>query len=274
MGVQTEGVIVMRKRSVRVLLAVCVGVLGTVATAAVAGGAEVSTSAADASAVREPVDLFYLSDSSGWGVAELYARHVTKALGVAVRVHDSPEPNLSALTILKQLRGAYGPTPIRLVRNAEVIVVYGNFMGLEVVKEGTCFDGKPPLEVGPQLWVKYVPAVKAIHKRIFEIRRGQPVILRTANWYVPVLEMWEKAGMLEICTKLNESFTAAIAEAAAAYRVPVADVYTAFNGKTHLQDPVVKGYILPDGIHVTNKGRSVIAKTLAGLGYRPVRPPR
>ena len=262
-----------RKRSVRVLLAVCVGVLVTAGTAAVAGGAEVPRSATDPSAAaREPVDLFYLSDSSGWGVAELYGRHIKKSLGVAVRIHDSPEPNLSAVTILRQLRGAYGPTPIRLVRSAEVIVVYGNMMGLEVVKEGTCFDGKPPLEVGPQLWVKYVPALKAIYKRIFQIRKGKPVILRTANWYVPVLKSWEKAGMLEICTKLHESFSAAIAEAAAAYRVPVADVYTAFNGKTHLEDPVAKGYILPDGIHVTNKGRAVIAKTLANLGYKQVRP--
>jgi hypothetical protein len=261
------------KRSVRVLLAVCVGALVAVATAAVAGGAEVSRSATETSAAaREPVDLFYLSDSSGWGVAELYARRIKKSLGAAVRVHDSTEPNLSALTILKQLRGGYGPTPIRLVRSAEVIVVYGNFMGLEVVEEGTCFDGKPPLEVGPQLWVKYVPALKTIYKRIFQIRKGKPVILRTANWYVPVLKSWEKAGMLESCTKLHESFSAAIAEAAAAYRVPVADVYTAFNGKTHLEDPVAKGYILPDGIHVTSKGRAVIAKTLASLDYKQVRP--
>ncbi|MGH3083629.1 MAG: hypothetical protein ACRDNP_06130 [Gaiellaceae bacterium] len=262
-----------RKRLVCVLVAACLGVLVAVATAAVAGGAEVSRSATDTSAAREPVDLFYVSDSSGWGVAELYGRHIKKALGVAVRVHDSTEPNLSASMILKQLRGGYGPTPIRLVRGAEVIVVYGSPMGLEVVEEGTCFDGKPPLEVGPQLWVKYVPALKAIYKRIFQIRKGKPVILRTANWYVPELKRWEKAGMLEICTKLHESLAAAIAEAAAAYRVPVADVYTAFNGKTHL-DPVAKGYILPDGIHVTSKGRAVIAKTFADLGYKQVNPPR
>ena len=82
-----------RKRPVGVLLAVCVGVLVAVATAAVAG-AEVSRSATDTSATREPVDLFYLSDSSGWGVAELDGRHIKKALGVAVRVHDSTSRSL------------------------------------------------------------------------------------------------------------------------------------------------------------------------------------
>jgi hypothetical protein len=261
----------MRKRSVR-LLAACVGAVTAVLVAAAAGGTTGGTSVSGPPTAREPVDLFYLSDSSGWGVAELYGRHIQRSLGASVRVHDSPEPNLSALTILKQLRGGYGPTPIRLVRNAEVIVVYGNTMGLEVVTEGTCYDGKPPREVGPQLWVKYVPALKAIYKRIFEIRKGKPVILRTANWYVPVIGRYRKAGMLEICTKLEESLGAAIAEAAAAYRVPVADVYTAFNGKTHIEDPVAKGYILPDGIHVTNKGRAVIARTLANLGYKQVRP--
>jgi hypothetical protein len=265
----------MRVRSVGAFLVVCVGVLVTVGTAAVAGAAETSASAASATAARGPIDLFYLSDSSGWGVAEVYGRRIEKALGVDVRVHDAWEPALSAVTILKQLRGGYGPTPNRLVRSAEVIVVYGNPLGLEIVKGGDCVTStKPPLEVGPQAWGKYVPALKAIYRRIFEIRKGKPVILRTANWYVPVLARWEKASILDLCTKKWESYAAAIAKAAAAFRVPVADVYSAFNGTSHLDDPVAKGYIQPDGEHPNAKGRAVIAKTLADLGYEQVRPPK
>jgi lysophospholipase L1-like esterase len=73
--------------------------------------------------------------------------------------------------------------------------------------------------------------------------------------------------------KSFETFSWAISQAAKAYHVPVADVYRAFNGKSHREDPVAKGYIKADGIHPNNRGRAVIAKTIAALGYRKVAPP-
>jgi lysophospholipase L1-like esterase len=44
--------------------------------------------------------------------------------------------------------------------------------------------------------------------------------------------------------------------------VPVADVYKAFNGPAHLEDPVDKGYMPGDNIHPSDAGRAVIAETL------------
>lgn len=245
------------------------------------GGAGVSASASGTpGAAREPIDLVYFSDSSGWGVAGVYGREIKKALGVTVRVHDEWQPGLSAVTIQNELR--YGVTWPRLVRAAEVIVLYGSPAGLQIVRGGDCITSTdPPLEVGPQLWTKYVPALKAIYKRIFQIRKGKPVILRAPNMYNPVIsqapegqQSWEEAGIADICTKLWESYAASIAKAAAAYRVPVADVYTAFNGQDHREDPVAKGYLKPDGVHPNDRGRAVIAKTLADLGYKQVKPPR
>lgn len=223
----------------------------------------------------KPFDLVYISDSSGWGVARFYGREIEKARGVTVRVHDEWAGGLQAVTILERLRTA-GDRWVPLVRNAEVIVVYGSPAGLEVVKGGDCVTStEPPLKVGPQVWVKYVQALKAIYKRIFEIRGEKPVILRTANYYVPLgSSLWKEEGILDICTKKFESQATAQAKAAAAYRVPVADVYTALNGKTHFEDPVAKGYIGADGLHLNDKGRAVVAKTLANLGYRQVKPSR
>ena len=254
----------------------CVGVFAAALTAATAGaGVSASTSGAGAAA-RERVDLVYISDSSGWGVAGVYGRMVGKALGATVRVHDEWQPNLSAAAILDDLQ--QGGRLAQLVRSAEAIVVYGNPAGLEIVKGGDCVTSSvPPRVVGPRSWVKYVAAVKEIYKRIFQLRQGEPVILRTANWYVPVIAQgqpsWQEAGIAGICTKKWGSFAAAISKAAAAYRVPVADVYTAFNGRNHRQDPVAKGYIQSDGIHPNSKGRIVIATTLASLGYKPVTQP-
>jgi len=266
------------------ILATLVGVLVAVALATAVYGAT-GPASASAQVVRagEPWDLVWITDSSGWGAAPFYARQVKQARGVDARVHDEWVGGLAATTILERLKSPSDPW-VRLVRNAEVIVVFGNAEGLE---RGTanCMDLKAPLVVGPQAWPKYIAKMKAIYRRIFEIRNGKPVILRTTTLYVPVIHQtpsspffppksWDEAGITEICTKHWESFSWAVSKAAAAYHVRVADVYTAFNGTTHLEDPVAKGYIQSDGIHPSNKGRAVIAKTLADLGYGLVRPPR
>lgn len=261
-------------------------VLVAVALATTTQGASAPTSAA----TRQPLDLVYISDSSGWSVASFYARHIRQDLGVAVRVHDQWEGGLPAAVILERLRDP-GHSWIDLIRNAEVIVVYGNPIGLgiKVVEREVCHDGstRPPAVVGPRTWRPYVTTLKAIYKQIFAIRKGKPVILRTANWYVPGIyhgevklgpvppgKSWQESGIIDVCTKFYESHNAAIARAAAAYRIPMADVYRAFNGPNHLEDPVAKGYIQADNIHPNDKGRAVIAKTLADLGYTPVKPPR
>ena len=269
------------------IVATLVGAVVAVALATTVHGAKASASAsAQGMPTSEPWDLVWITDSTGWGVAPFYARQIKQARGVPVRVHDEWVGGLAAVTILERLKAPSDPW-LRLVRNAEVIIVFGNPVGLAVDKGGgDCITNlASPRLVGRQAWPKFIAGMKAIYKRIFEIRQGKPVILRTTTMYVPVIhhgpnspffppESWDEAGVTEICTTHWESFSWAISNAAAAYKVRVADVYTAFNGKTHLEDPVAKGYIQADGIHPNKKGRAVIAKTLAALGYKQVKPPR
>lgn len=268
------------------IMATLLGVLVAVAFATAVHGATGSASAsAQALPTSESWDLVWITDSTGWGVAPFYARQIKQTRGVAVRVHDEWQGDLAALTLLERLKAPSDPW-VRLIRNAEVIVVFGNPVGLAVVRGGDCFTSyDPPRPVGPQAWPKFIAGMKAIYKRIFEIRNGKPVILRTTTMYVPVIHhapnspffpptSWDEAGITKICTKQWEWFSWAISKAATAYHVRVADVYTAFNGKTHLEDPVAKGYIQADGIHPSNKGRAVIAQTLADLAYKQVKPPR
>jgi hypothetical protein len=234
------------------------------------------------------MDLVWISESSGWSVARFYARRIRQDLGATVRAHDLWEGNLMAVDILDRLRTPGHPW-IRLIREAEVIVVKGGPVGLSIktVERGDCVVAgcQRPLAIGPRTWRPYVAALKAIYARIFEIRKGKPVILRTANWYVPNIShapacpgfapvSLEDCGIVDVCTRWYESWDAAIVRAAAAYRVPVADVHSVFNGPTHREDPVAKGYIQGDGIHPSNAGREVMAKTLGDLGYKPVKPPR
>jgi hypothetical protein len=76
-------------------------------------------------------DLVLLSDSSGWGVADLYAAYLEQELDVTVAVHDLSAGSLSASSVLAALRGERSVYPLSvdvpgLVRKAEVVVVYGN----------------------------------------------------------------------------------------------------------------------------------------------------
>jgi hypothetical protein len=265
-----------RKRRVGVLSLLVVGLVAGVLSTTVGG-----KGSASATAAGKPYDLVWITDSSGWGAASFYARQVEQSLKVNVRVHDEWVGGLYATTILKRLRNPSDPW-VRLIRDAEVVVVYGAPVGLAIAKGGDCVHSiEPPLNVGPQAWPKFIAGMKAIYKQIFAIRNGEPVILRTTTQYVPFIHQapssmmsWEQAGIMKQCTKNWEWFSWAISKAAAAYHVGVADVYTAFNGKTHLEDPVAKGYIQSDGWHTNDKGRAVIAKTLAALGYKPVKPPK
>ena len=275
-----------RERRVGVLVAALAGFLVAAAFATtVAGGKGPATASGVAVPASEPMDLVWISDSVGWGVARFYAQRIREDLGVAVRVRDKWEGDLTAVAVLQRLRTPGHPW-IRLIRNAEVVFVSGNAAGSAIVKGGNCVTTgcQRPKAVGPRPFRPYVAILKAIHKRIFEIRRGKPVIMRSANWYVPVIShapnnpfyqhvSWDGCGITAVCTRQFECLASAIAKAAAAYGVPVADVYTAFNGSGHREDPVDKGYIDTDGIHVNDAGRAVFAETLAALGYEQVTPP-
>lgn len=283
----------MRTRAVFVVGAV---VAAALVVASLAGTSEpakrlVSPRAAAASAgeTSKPYDLVWISDSNGWGAASFYAREISRDLGVRVRVHDYWKGGLPAADVLWYLRNS-STEWIPAVRDAEVIVVWGNPTGLGDPKVDRAYcvvDMSPPPPAVLKSSGRYIAALKAIYKRIFAIRKGAPVILRTYNTYAPVIAQappkavgfippisWKQAGIVGPCTKAQEALSKSIATAAAAYHVPVGDIYTAFNGKSHREDPVAKGYIQPDGIHPSDKGRAVIAKTVAALGYQPVKPPK
>ena len=48
--------------------------------------------------------------------------------------------------------------------------------------------------------------------------------------------------------------------------IRLVDVYVAFNGESGMDDPIAKGYILPDAIHATPIGHAVILEMVRSLG--------
>jgi len=231
----------------------------------------------------EEWDLLWISDSSGWGVAEVYAAYIEEDTGIPVNVYDYWDGGLSAGTILDILEGGSNfnaeldRIPER-IPEMEVIVFYTN------PEESVDADNPWDWNCGQSTLLKtyvnacemdtfalYTQHLESIYQHIFDLHNGRPVIIRAYDAYNPTLARWEKDGTFDACQACWGNYNAAIHQAAAKFDIPVAKVYDAWNGSDHNQDPNDKGYT-KDGIHPNELGAQVIAEELRKLGYDPVTP--
>jgi hypothetical protein len=223
-------------------------------------------------------DLVLFSDSSGRGVARRYAAHIEQDLNVTVEVHDLWMDGLSAAAVLAALRGEMNPYPAsvgvpHLVSEAEVVVVFGN--PTESVSEShpgdwNCVGNSPYVnDCSLETFGAYIADLEAIYDEILALRGDSPIIIRAFDSYNPLYSVFREHGVYDECVRCMETYNAAIHQAAATHNVPVANIYDAFNGPNHDEDPREKGYIGDDGIHTNGVGRDVIAGLLRELGYEP-----
>ena len=71
-------------------------------------------------------DLVYISDSTGWGVADRYAANIEMDTGKTVNVHNYAKGNLSALEVLNDLEMESLQSDLA---EAEVVVFFANPRG-------------------------------------------------------------------------------------------------------------------------------------------------
>ena len=134
---------------------------------------------------EEEWDLVWISDSSGWGVAEIYAAMVEEDTGVKINVYDNWMGGLRAVDVYSALKGE--PTSsLRLerladeIREAEIVVFFANSRGSDdegaadynCVEVGTFYVNTCPT------FNTYIEHLESIYKMIFELRDGQPTIVR------------------------------------------------------------------------------------------------
>ena len=229
----------------------------------------------------EEWDLVWISDSSGWDVAEVYAAMVEADTGVKVNVHDNWIGGLSAGDVYGALKGE--PTPslkleklAGLIQEAEIVVFYANpeeSRGEGNPADWNCIDGLNAYvnHCDMETFNTYIQHLEGIYQIIFELRDGQPTIVRAYDAYNPLITQFQEYGAYEECKTCWANYNAAIHQAAASYNVPVAAVAEAWNGTNWDEDPNDKGYT-KDGIHPNEEGAIVIAQTLRDLGYDPVIP--
>lgn len=222
----------------------------------------------------EPWDLVWFSDSGGFGVAELWAERIEEDLGVEVRVNDRSAGGLAATTVLDSIED---DSKLReLLAEAEVIVIYGNPRGsgypdeMETCVSTSTAPRDPPRRYSAEDFDPYRDVLTSIYEIVFDLRGGEPTIVRAIDLYNPVIADWRTAGIEDECTADWEMWARTIREAADEYRVPTASMFDAFNGPGHDEDPREKGFIGPDKEHTSDKGKAAMVEVLHGLGYDPV----
>jgi hypothetical protein len=229
-------------------------------------------------------DLLWVSDSSGWGVAEIYGAYLAEDLGIKINVMDKCMGFLSAGEILMPLKGEHTYNlELEKMRNyfqeAEIIVIYGNpekSISEENPMDWNCGqDGLNTCYVnscGMEAFELYIEHMKEIYAIIFSERSGQPTMLRTFDAYNPRYTRYcTPEGVLDACVECWENYNKAIHQAADEMGVPVAGVFDAWNGPDHTEDPNEKGYT-KDGVHPNETGARVIADLLRATGYEMIIP--
>ncbi len=247
-------------------------------------------------------DLLVISDSSNAGTGAPYARLIETDQGVKVSLHNCWLGGLPVYEILERLQGMVisisgsddpycrRPWP-ELVAEAEVMILAGNPIrspppdgAWQAPEANSCVGGgyeglgndpaalaayraALPGTCAPETWITYKSHLRSILDEIDKIRQRKPLILRMTDVFIPVHASWKKEGVDDVCTTCLENYAAAIREVAEEYGVTVVSTLDGLNGPDHLYDPTEKGYIGPDGMHLSDAGDQAVARLLMGSGY-------
>lgn len=228
----------------------------------------------------EEWDLVWISDSTGFGAAEVYAEYIQEDLGLTVNIHNYTVHGLSAGTALKALRGEEGiqytlqELP-EVIPEAEVVVFYANPIRSKSDKhpfDWDCTSNRPYVnKCAPETFEVYREHLDTVYREIFALRGRKPILIRAYEPYnIPA--HWDEHGVLDECLQCWANYTQVIHDAADAHGIPVANVYDAFTGAQHDSDPRNTGLIGSDGQHTTPEGARLIADLLRELGYDVTQP--
>jgi hypothetical protein len=169
-----------------------------------------------------------------------------------------------------QIRDALRADPVFRWRVASAGVIALNagmndfFTGRDLYGRGECggVDGERCLRIMAQ---RFEHNWDGIIAELQELAPHARVVV--ANLYHPLEAFDQHFGWSDA---VNRHLARMNEHVGATEGVIVADISSAFNGDTGLDDPIAKGYILPDAIHATDLGHDVIAWHVVSIaGPRP-----
>jgi hypothetical protein len=210
----------------------------------------------------EVLSLVVLGDFQNFGFGETYAKYLEADLGVKVELHDLTMGGYTPANLLNDLRnGAGSRFGIQsAVKEADVVVF--SVAPIGYIEE----QANGQLDCSDMALAGYKAALDSSYAEILALRKGQPTLIRTKDYFCNFYSDWKKTGKYEDHKRCWERWSSTIHEAAAQHKVPVAEVFAAFNGPRHEQDPKDKG--LQDDNGLPNEaGNKLIADQFRVLGY-------
>lgn len=194
---------------------------------------------------------------------ELFSEHVSSDLGVDVTTTNLGIVGWASATLLYHLRT--DQTYIDAVSNTELVTIMIGTNDFGLVRaahfEGRCggTDGWDCIRTGETEFRENYTSI------IARIRSLNPhAVILVSDVYNPFIADDMRSGDAEVFSSFIERVNAYVHSIAAANRIPVAEVYEAFNGPNGLEDPIARGY-LTDGVHPSSHGVEVIADQLGAL---------
>ncbi len=241
----------------------CVGILSLALSAT---ACRISGDGPPGTLVTGPVNLLYISESSGWGVAEIYSSLIQKWLGVPVNVIDWREGGLSLKDAV-----AHIDRDLATIAAADIVVLEGNPYGSGVREGfGECMNKFATKSPGPYTVQDFAPYQALMEEALAKIttaRAGKPTAIRVTDIYNAAPDMWVKLGLDADCRSIWDAQHEAISQAAATGGARFVSAYDVFNGPNHDQSPGKKGYLTSDGIHPSSIGADAMAVALDAAGY-------
>jgi lysophospholipase L1-like esterase len=199
-----------------------------------------------------------------------YAAHIEADLGVKVRLDNRGVGGMKSGELLEllltdqELRDA--------ISEAEIVtlVIGINDLFWQLVQpyaRGDCGDAETTDCLRGAL-ESFKVNYDAIIAELFRLCSSRTII-RTMTYHYPSLNEWGFSGDTR---PYYEPLNDHIIQIASENNIPVVLVHLAFNGPEGDEDPVEKGYLMPDRLHPSKEGAAVIADLHRELGYEPTCP--
>lgn len=220
-------------------------------------------------------DVVWISDNTGYYAAREYAKLIEEEFGVTVRLHDVVVRDLTARQVLAALRGDSTVRQSRLkqlpelVRHAEVVVLSANPLESDTPTASCSAYPYFVTNGSRQTWDQYRDELDRVYQTILGLRGNAPIAIRAYDAYNFGFFDWNRYGVKDACFQWWEAFNQTIHEAAEEHSIPVAEVYAAYNGPDHTEDPRNRELLGWDRINPNAAGARMIAELVHDLGYEP-----
>jgi hypothetical protein len=208
-----------------------------------------------------------MGDSEAWGFPQYYAKSITKDLGIAVEVISYTDMGQDCVSQLKLVKTS--PSWRADLAKAEIITFEANpapYLGWYMIN-GPGTGSYHEKDFSDAAFAKYKADMSAVADEILALRKGQPTLIRTQQFYCPIYSDYKKWGIMEEIVPVWARINQVLAEVATEHGFLSADIFSAFNGADHLGDPRDQGWIGGDGEHTSLEGQILIADVFRRLGY-------